>query len=145
MKAYCAFLAAILVFFTAGFARADNYGGRWWRIPRLVERLNLTSSQVESLEKSFHRARLNMIKLKSRVEAEQFELESMLEAENFEEAAAMAQYRKLEKARTELGVERFRFLVDVRKILGRKAFQELMQIKRLREQRKVPGKKRPLE
>ncbi len=139
MKAYLACLAAVLVVLTANVAQADA-GGRWWRIPRLVERLKLTPSQVERLDKAFHRTRLNMIKLKSKVEAEQFELESLMESKDFNQAAAMERYRKLEKARTELGIERFRFLIEVRKILGHEAFQELMQIKRDRPQRKAAGK-----
>ncbi len=142
MKPYLACLVAVLVLATANSARAEG-GGRWWRIPKLVERLHLTPSQVERLDKAFHRARLNMIRLKSRVEAEQFELESMMEAEDFDEAAAMAQYRKLEQARTELGTERFRFLVQVRKIVGHKTFQELMQIKRARQRRNGPAKVTP--
>ncbi len=141
MKPYLACLAAVLVLVTANSVRAEA-GGRWWRIPRLVERLHLTPSQTERLDKAFHQARLNMIRLKSKVEAAQFELESLMEAEDFDEDAAMAQYRKLEQARTELGMERFRFLVQVRKIVGHEAFQELMQIKRARR-RRAPGDKGP--
>jgi Spy/CpxP family protein refolding chaperone len=69
-----------------------------------------------------------MIDLANRVEKEQFEYQNLMEAPNLDEAAVNRQLQKLEKARTELYAEKNRFVVEVRKILGRDRFQKLVQL-----------------
>ena len=44
--------------------------------------------------------------------------------------AIYKQYEKLEKARADLGMERFKFLLEVRKIVGYERFQELVSVKK---------------
>jgi len=109
--------------------------GKWWHIPRVVERLNLSEAQVKQLDQAFRKSRLNLIQLKSDVEREQFELETLIENRILDEDATLEQYKKLEKTRVKLGVERFRFFLKIRKIVGYEKFQELMAFKKLRQQR----------
>jgi len=102
--------------------------GKWWKDSRIVKQLNLTSGEIKKLDNLFVKSRRQLIKLKNRVEKEQFEYQTLMESQNLDERAVNRQLQKLEKARSKLNSERSRFLVGVRKILGRDRFQKLQQI-----------------
>jgi Spy/CpxP family protein refolding chaperone len=118
--------------------------GKWWHLPRVVKRLNLSEAQIKQLDQAFRKSRLNLIQLKSDVEREQFELETLVENRALDEDAALGQYKKLEQARVKLGVERFQFFLKIRTIVGYEGFQELMAFKKIREQRQRALRNREL-
>jgi Spy/CpxP family protein refolding chaperone len=100
--------------------------GRWWRSPRVVKALNLTGGEIEQLENAYGESRREMIRLKNKVEKEQFELENMMGRRKLNEAAIRKQNRKLEKARSDLADAKFAFVIDVRRIIGHARFQQLV-------------------
>jgi Spy/CpxP family protein refolding chaperone len=102
--------------------------GKWWKDPEFIKALNLTSGDDKKLDKLFVKYRRRMIDLTNQVEKEQFEYQNLMEAPNLDEAAVNRQLKKLEEARTELYAEKNRFVVEVRKILGRDRFQKLVQL-----------------
>ena len=102
--------------------------GKWWKDPEFIKALRLTSDDDKKLDKLFVKYRRRMIDLANRVEKEQFEYQNLMEAPNLDEAAVNRQLQKLEEARTELYAEKNRFVVEVRKILGRDRFQKLVQL-----------------
>jgi len=102
--------------------------GKWWKDPEFIKALGLTSRDDKKLDKLFVKYRRRMIDLTNQVEKEQFEYQYLMEAPNLDEAAVNRQLQKLEKARTELYAEKNRFVVEVRKILGRDRFQKLVQL-----------------
>jgi Spy/CpxP family protein refolding chaperone len=102
--------------------------GKWWKDPEFIKALRLTSDDDKKLDKLFVKYRRRMIDLTNQVEKEQFEYQNLMEAPNLDEAAVNHQLKKLEEARTELYAEKNRFVVEVRKILGRDRFQKLVQI-----------------
>ncbi|MCB2170665.1 MAG: periplasmic heavy metal sensor [Deltaproteobacteria bacterium] len=102
--------------------------GKWWKDPEFIKELRLTSGDDKKLDKLFVKYRRRMIDLTNRVEKEQFEYQNLMEAPKLDEAAVNRQLQKLEEARTELYAEKNRFVVEVRKILGRDRFQKLVQI-----------------
>ncbi len=108
---------------------------RWWYNPEVSKRINLSADEIKQLEDTFRKSRRKMIQYKSRVESEQFELESLMESSDFDQSAAVKQYKKLQKARDELGMERFLFLVQVRRIVGLKRFEQLMYYKKMRQRK----------
>ena len=116
--------------FSAGL---NTPAGKWWRNQRIVQSLDLTREKINQLDAAFRESRKKLIKLKSRVEIEQFELETLIESCTLNESALLNQYQKLEKARSTLGTERFRFLIKVRKIVGYEKFQQLMMLKKKRD------------
>jgi Spy/CpxP family protein refolding chaperone len=124
LRGFALIFLALLVT-TTGYAQQGPQG-RWWRSSKVVKALNLTDGEVQRLEDTFNESRLKMIKLKSRVEAEQFKLQALLEKSKLDEAAVKAQNRKLEQARSELADERTAFVVEVRKIIGPRRFQQLI-------------------
>lgn len=99
--------------------------GKWWHNPRMFKQLNLTDAEKAKLDEAFRNSRRKLIDLKSDVERERFELGNLLEHQALKETAAMEQFKKLEKARTNLSTERFSFLLQARKILGAERFQHV--------------------
>lgn len=116
----------IAVFTTALVQNAlGEPAGRWWRDKTVVAQLKLTNGEVQQLEKAFEASRLNMIKLKSNVEAEQFKLQNLVEKPDIDEKAIKSQHRKLEAARSALAEEQLSFFVKVRKIIGYDRYRTL--------------------
>jgi Spy/CpxP family protein refolding chaperone len=129
-------LGLLLIGWHSAAHAQELLAGRWWHNERVIQRLGLTKEEIDALEDAFRTARRNMIQLKGKVEVAQFDLESLLESPDLDEAAAKAQYQRLEAARTALGNERFAFLLEVRRIVGFKRFEKLMQFRRLVKQHK---------
>ncbi len=100
------------------------------------------------MDSMFVQNRLRLIDLKSGVEKEQFELQNLLDAAHLDEKAAEDQFSKLQTARSKLNAERFSFLLEVRKLLGRDRFQQLeglMKDFRKNATRKFRQGQRPLQ
>ena len=99
--------------------------GKWWRMPHVAEQLNLSGREKEHLDDLFIQSRRKLIDLSSAVEKERLELGILMDKETLDEDAVLGQFKKLEQARDHLVSERFRFLLEVRKILGAERFQSL--------------------
>ena len=99
--------------------------GKWWRDPGVVKSLELTDSQVKALENAYTKSRRNLIKQKSRMESEQFELQNMFDRKNVDEKAVEQQYLNVEKARKDLSTEQFKYIMEVRKIIGYDKYNQL--------------------
>ena len=112
------------VLFTGHAMAGGIPAGRWWRMPQ-ASALKLTDAEKNEMDDLFVQNRRELIQLKSTVEKERFELENLFDGPAFDRSAAMAQYRKLEKARANLAEKRFRFLLRVREILGFDRYQLL--------------------
>ncbi|HLC14918.1 MAG TPA: periplasmic heavy metal sensor [Thermodesulfovibrionia bacterium] len=99
--------------------------GKWWNNPEIAQKLTLTDEEKAKLNELFKQNRMQMITLKGDLEKEKLTLEDMFDAENFDSAACMEQFKKFQEAKTKLGAERFRFVVEVRKLLGKDRFLQL--------------------
>jgi Spy/CpxP family protein refolding chaperone len=115
--------------------------GRWWRLPRVAKHLDLSSEEKERLDDLFVHSRRKLIDLKSAVERERFDLENLLEKEQLDEKAVMEQFKRLEKARSDLANERFRTLLEMRKTLGFERYQQLKALFRELKKRRHGGGK----
>ncbi len=103
-------------------------GGKWWRLPKIVKELKLSSEEQKKLDGLFVASRRKMIDLKNNVEKKKFELETSLENVNFDESSCTTLFKKLQNARTSLAEEQFGFVVEVRKLLGLDRYQQLKAI-----------------
>lgn len=129
LKAMRGILVMLTIVLVAATAVAENApSGRWWRSARVVNALNLTGGEIEQLEDAYAQSRKEMIRLKNRVENEQFELENMMGRKKLNEAKIRKQNRKLEKARSDLADAKFAFVIEVRKIIGHARFQKLVDL-----------------
>lgn len=121
---------AMLIGLAATTAHAwDDYRGRWWRTPAVVQQLNLTNSEIDRLDKAFDAARIQMIEAKGKVEIERSKLRMLMEQSDFNEAAVREQHRAEEAARSQLSDARFGFLLKVREIIGQDRFLKLLDIR----------------
>jgi len=134
-KTFFGSLILLFIFSFLGLALGQwAPAGKWWRLPQVVERLNLSPEEQQKLDELFSKSRRKLIRLKSRVEEERFALEELLERKQLDETAIMDQFRKLERARSKLAEERFMFLLGVRKIIGFERFEQLKGVyKRFRQ------------
>lgn len=135
-------LALVFVFTLSGFSMArdaycgskgpghgkGNMGiphGKWWKIPKVADKLALTPEEKEKLNRMHLEHRRKMIDLRSQVAKERLELEEILDSSIFTASTGMDRFKKLQEAHTILAMERFRFLAQVRELLGLERFQEL--------------------
>ncbi|MBW2108404.1 MAG: periplasmic heavy metal sensor [Deltaproteobacteria bacterium] len=122
----------------------DILPGKWWRMPRLEKQLDLTQNEKDNLDDLFVDSRRKLIDLRSAVQKERFELENLLEKDPLDETAVARQFKKLEKARSDLTSERFRFALNVRKILGLERYERLKNaFKQMRKRNRRAGRPRP--
>jgi Spy/CpxP family protein refolding chaperone len=118
--------------------------GKWWRNPTTVKNLNLTQTEMDTLDAAFdNRARM-FIELKHAIELAQFDMDRLMLKDPLDESALMTQFNKLESARSSLSKERFQYYLQVRKLLGADRFQKIntfrkrmhKQDKEMRQQKK---------
>ena len=129
LKHFIAGFPLVLVLILASPAMGQTMpSGKWWKDPDIVKQLNLSSGEIKKLDKLFVKSRRKMIDLSNRVEKEKFEYETLMESPNLDESAVTRQLKKLEAARSDLNEERSRFVLGIRKILGRDRFQKLKEI-----------------
>jgi Spy/CpxP family protein refolding chaperone len=102
--------------------------GKWWRVPQISERLDLSADEKTQIEDLFFQNRRKLLQYKRTLEQEQVALEAMLDRTPLNEATVAEKLKDLEEARTNLATERFRFILEVRKILGLERFQRLKAI-----------------
>ena len=127
---------------TAGAMPDKMPRGKWWRLPQ-AEKFSLTNDEKKALDQLYIESRRALISLKAALEKERFELGLLLDTETLDEAAAMAQFKRVEKARNDLSTERFRHLLGVRKILGHDRYQDLKMSFREMRKKWRKGLRRP--
>jgi Spy/CpxP family protein refolding chaperone len=103
----------------------DIPSGKWWYNQKVVQNLNLTQSEIHQLDQLWVDSQRRLIELKNTVEREQFELDTLLSKKTVDDAAVRQQFKRLERARTDLADERLRFVIGVREIIGPDRFQQL--------------------
>ncbi|CAN2039209.1 Periplasmic heavy metal sensor [Candidatus Magnetomoraceae bacterium gMMP-15] len=99
--------------------------GKWWRMPEIAEQLKLTDAEQIKLDDLFIKSRKSMIDLKADMAKKHLDLQAVVDAKNFNESATMNQFNNLQTVRTKLSSERFKFMIEVRKLLGNDRFQQL--------------------
>jgi len=117
--------------------------GKWWRLPEASEKHGITPAEQEKLDVLYLESRRKMIDLKGILEKKMLDLELLMDTNTFDEKAATDMYRAMQNARSELSMERFRYFLEVRKLLGNDRYQLLKQryreIRRARRQGPPPG------
>ena len=125
----------ILMSIPVGQAAADSSRSRWWHKPLYAQALNLSDDEIQQLDTSYETARIKMIEIKGKVEVERAKLRVLMEQKNFDRAAVMEQHRRQEEARSQLSDERFKFLLEIRSLVGHDRFIKLLEAQDARRQR----------
>ena len=124
-KVLIAALLILLIGLPEVVAAQDVPSGKWWYNKKVVQNLNLTPKEVGQLDRLYENSHRKLIDLKSAVKREQFELDTLLGKEPVDDAKVRKQFKRLEKARTDLANERLGFVIRVREIIGADRFQQL--------------------
>lgn len=115
---------------------------KWWNMPEVAEKLSLTKEEKEKLDTLYYDQRNRMIDLRSQAAKDRLELEKLFNTEPFDSQAVLGSFKKSQEARNTIGLERFKFLIKVREMLGNDRFQTLKgEFKKHRDKRKI-GKRR---
>jgi len=116
-------------------ARQEIPGGKWWKMPAVAKRLDLSDDETRQLDQAYRQSRREMIRSKAEMETHQLELQAIIEDPGMVESEALKQYERLDRARSELGRARFRFFLEVRTIVGHERFNALLRFREMRQQR----------
>ena len=108
-----------------GKEQPDLPGGKWWKMPQRAQKLALTEDEKENLDTMYLQHRRQMIDLDAQVAKERLELEHLLESTEFDPDACMERFKAVQNAHSNLATERFKFLVQVRELIGVERFQQL--------------------
>ena len=131
--ALLALLIAASAFALPGDGMPD---GKWWKNPRIAERIQLSETQVNSLEKIFRRTRPVLIDLRADLEKKRLELQSTMDEKNVDSAEASRRIDDVERARTALAKARAMMFVEFRGVLTPEQWDRLRALARdFRERR----------
>lgn len=100
--------------------------GKWWRMPKVAEKLNVTAEEQERLDELFVASERRLIDLRSDVQKQELELKALLDQADLDAPACAAQFDKLLNARSAVARERFSFHVAVRDLLGLERYRVLL-------------------
>lgn len=128
-----ALLGILFVFLMTNlsFARGSKWGGmnfphgKFWQLPEVSEKLKITEEEKSKLKSLFFQHKEKMIDLKTVTQKERLNLEKLMTNKELDESAVMTQFKKVQDAHTQLGVEHFTFILETRKILGADRFEQL--------------------
>lgn len=132
MKRIKMFVIAGLVFMLgAGQALAqETFAGKWWRMPELTAKIKLTPQEKTQLDVLYRNNRQSIIDQRALLEKERLALEDSLGTEPLNEQKAFEQFKRVDRVRTALSEERFRYYLGVRKILGLQRFEQLIEARK---------------
>jgi Spy/CpxP family protein refolding chaperone len=128
-----ALLGILSIFLIANLAFARGYQkggvrlphGKWWIMPEVAEKLNLTDNEKTQLDALFVKSKKEIIDLKSEIKKQRLDLDQLLSSPTLDETVCTNKFNQIQDLRTQLAAERFKHLIEVRKILGNKRFEEL--------------------
>lgn len=123
----------LLVFFLMFFLLSDVYAGKgedsvyWWRVPKIVEKLNLTQPQINQIEEIFQTHSLQIDDLDKEIIQKEHQLESMLDSvgKNREAKLLSKEVLKLKSEKKSLKLDMLFGIRDVLSVDQRKELKKL--------------------
>ena len=99
--------------------------GKWWSMPEMAKKINLTEPEKKKLDDLYIVFYRKLIDRRAVMEKLWLDIDTLFDREEFNESAVLEQFKKHEAERSAIATDRFQFLVDVRRILGRERYQRL--------------------
>ena len=135
---------ALLLAALAGSAAAhpaDLPEGKWWKHPRVVTEINLTSDQVREIDAIFGRARPRLVDGKAELEKRQGDLQDAIDS-NADRRDIEARIDAVESARANLQKARILMILDMKQTLKPEQWERLVRMRQeaRRERRERFGK-----
>jgi hypothetical protein len=94
-------------------------------MPEVAKKVNLTEAEKKKLDDLYVVFHRNLIDRKAVMDKLWLDIDTLFDKEEFNESAVLGQFKKHEAERSAMAGERFQFLVNVRKILGRERYERL--------------------
>ena len=135
-----AFASLVLIVGTA-VAQQGLGEGKWWKRPRIVQALALTSTQSSELEKIFAKSRPKLIDLKADLEKKQFAYEQAMGADKVDRADVEAKIEAREQARAKLQKELALMELDMKQVLTPEQREKVMQFREENRQKMIERRK----
>lgn len=123
--------ALVFMFLVAPALRAQDSGlpaGRWWRIPRVAERLQLTPAQQQRLDQVFHGAAPDLIDLRADVNLRASRFRDLTVDPSNDPGQALQAAEALASARSALFVREVRMLLDMRTALNERQWRMIREL-----------------
>ena len=138
-------LAALAALLTAGnLAAADLPPGRWWKMPNVVERLDLSTEQQEKLDAIFHTAANELIDRRGDVEKANVALRAELDQAQLNRQNVLRAAARVNEARGKLFERELAMLMDMRGVLNDPQWSRLrLFMENQRNQREQQGDRPP--
>ena len=141
MKRTALAIAALLLILGTALAQQGLGDGKWWKRPRIVQALALTSEQTSELEKIFAKSRPKLIDLKADVEKKQFAYEQAMSADKVDRQDVEAKIEAREQARAKLQKELSLMELDMKQVLTPEQREKVSQFREENRQRMMERRK----
>ena len=92
-------------------------GGKWWKNSEVVQKVGLSDSQVQQMEKIFQEYRLKLIDQHAALQKEELTLEPLIESEQPDETKIAAQIDRVADARAALEKSNAMMFLGIRKVM----------------------------
>ena len=103
--------------------------GKWWKRPRIVERLKLKPEQQERLDEVFAKNRRAFIDLKADVDRRAVDLDELLAKKESDPVRIASATDALEQAKGRLGKTRTMMIVEMKGILSEEQWQTILELR----------------
>jgi Spy/CpxP family protein refolding chaperone len=145
MRGTLTIIAVLAVLAPLAAQELDVPPGRWWAEPQVVERLNLSDEQQETIRDLVYDHARRMIDLKADVERAGLDLAESVKRDDFDPAAVRKAHAAFQSARSKLENERFEMLLAVRGVLSAEQWASIqeMQLQQGKRWPRRPGAQRP--
>jgi hypothetical protein len=119
------FFVAVLALVTVAAVAQPLPSGRWWRMPKIVETLELNGEQQDRLDAIFRGAANDLIDRKAEVEKANIALRTELDQRQLDRQAIQQAATRLNQARGRLFDRELMMLVDMRGVLNEEQWTRL--------------------
>jgi Spy/CpxP family protein refolding chaperone len=103
--------------------------GKWWKRPKVVERLKIKPEQQERLDEIFSKNRRAFIDLKADVDRRSVDLEELLAKKDSEPARIVGATDAFEQAKARLGKTRTLMIVEMKGVLSEEQWQRILELR----------------
>lgn len=101
---------------------------KWWQNPEIAKRLALTEAEKTTLNNLYVEKMKNMIDDKAGQQKNLLLMQQLFEAENFDDTRALSMFKEHQDLITAVATEQFKFIIEVRKLIGVNRFKELKSV-----------------
>lgn len=103
-------------------------GEKWWQNPDYAKKLALTDKEKTALDNLYTENAKKMIDLRAAMQKDALNISQILDTQNMDEETALAKFKEHQNSHLTMAEEHFKYLLEVRKIIGVERFQQLRAI-----------------